>query len=234
MTEPLEIEFLCHPDDLGVIPEPFPARKLMPEWYKALPPKINNEVKLENSTLKRCPPFIDAMSVGWIIPLAADVEFVTNEDASGVTYKSMFYRSMIENHSMDQISHPKCPNPALPKPPMKFMNHWAIRVPKGYSVMFVPPLNRPESRFTCFSGIVDCDGYFEFVNFPFLFNTPNFTGILEAGTPLVQMIPFKRDSLFKDAKIGAMTAEDFAALEKTRRQRKVSESYYRNKIWTKK
>jgi len=32
-----QLEFLCFDDDLGNIPEPYPARKLIPEWYKALP-----------------------------------------------------------------------------------------------------------------------------------------------------------------------------------------------------
>ena len=58
-------------------------------------------------------------------------------------------------------------------------------------------MNRPDSRFTCISGIVDCDGHKEYVNFPFFFNTPNYTGIVKAGTPLVQVIPIKRDELMK-------------------------------------
>jgi hypothetical protein len=87
------------------------------------------------------------MNVGWIIPLAADVEFLTNEDASSVEYKWQFYRTMIENHGKNQISTDKFPNPNDPNPPLKFMNYWAIKVPKGYSVLFVPPLNRADPRF---------------------------------------------------------------------------------------
>jgi len=228
------IEFLCYKEDYGVLPEPFPARKLMPDWFKALPPKLNKENRFKNSTIKRCAPFLDAMNVGWILPLAADVEFTTNGDASGVNYKWQFYRSMIENHSKAQISTDEAPNPNDPKPPMKFMNYWAIKVPKGYSILFTPPLNRPDPRFTCISGLVDCDGYFEFINFPFFFHEPNFVGIIPAGTPLVQVIPFKRDALFRDFETRAMTDAEHEELEFTRRQRSIHESHYRDYVWSRK
>lgn len=228
------IEFLCYKEDYGVLPEPYPARKLMPEWFKALPPKINKENRFKNSTIKRCAPFLDAMNVGWIIPLAADVEISTNDDASGVSYKWQFYRTMIENHGKSQISTEKEPNPNDPKPPIKFLNWWAIKVPKGYSVLFVPPLNRPDPRFTCISGLVDCDGYFEFINFPFFFNEPNFVGIIPAGTPLVQVIPIKRDALFRDHEARAFTDEEIEELEFTRRQRSIHESHYRDYVWSRK
>ena len=226
-----EIEFLCHKEDMGVIAEPYPSRKLLPDWYKELPPKLNNESKFENSTIKRCAPFLDAMTTGWIIPLAADVEFVTNSNASNVSYKTMFYRTMIENHGENQISSPGCPHPQSPKPPMKFMNWWAIKVPKGYSVLFLPPLNRKEFRFECISGLVDVDGYFEFINFPFFFNEPNYTGILKKGTPLVQVIPIKRSAIIKKHKNREFTDQDLADLDFTRRTRAAHESHYRDMVW---
>lgn len=227
-----EIEFLCDKDDWDVIPKPFQSKKHVPAWFKALPGKLKDG--LEASTIKRCNPFLDAMSLGWIIPLAADVEFSTNENATGVTYKWSFYKSMVENHTTQQISTEKSPNPIGAKPPMKFMNHWVIRTPKDYSLLFVPPLNRPDPRFTCLSGMVDSDGYFEFVNFPFIFNEPNFQGIIEAGTPLVQVIPIKRSTLNLKTNIGQMTEKDHDALKLTRRKRASHESHYRDNIWSKK
>jgi hypothetical protein len=229
-----EIEFLCHSEDFGIIPEPYSARKLMPEWYKSLPPKIEKKELLENSTIKRCAPFLDAMCIGYIIPLAADVEFITNDDASGVTYKSMFYRTMIENHNRNQIETDKIPHPTSPKPPMKFLNWWAIKVPKDYSVLFIPPMNRIDKRFQCMSGMVDCDGYFEFINFPFFFTEPNYTGILKAGTPLVQVIPIKRGSMLTDYSNNKLSEKDLQELDITRKKRASHESHYRDSVWSRK
>lgn len=221
------IEFLCQPEDYGVIPEPYPARKLMPEWFKKLPQKIDGVNKLENSTIKRCSPFLDALCVGWIIPLAADIEIVTNDSASQVTWKSTFYREMVQSHSAPQINA-EVPHPASPKPPLKFLNWWQIKVDPGYSVLFVPPLNRPDSRFECMSGMVDA-GYNEFVNFPFFFTQPSYTGIIKQGTPLVQAIVIKKEEFVED--IRAMKKKELDDLTLTRRKRQAHESLYRDSIW---
>lgn len=225
-----EIEFLCHPEDEGVIPVPYPARKLMPEWFKNLPQKVQKQDKMENSTIKRCAPFLDAMTVGWIIPLAADVEFTTNEDGTGVSYKWSFYRPMVENHTAEQVAG----HPELPKPPMKFLNYWLIKVPPGTSLLFTPPLNRADPRFECISGLVDVDNYFEFINFPFFFRKSGFTGIVKQGTPLVQVIPLHRPTLLNRSNTRVITPDDQARLEKTRRQRAAHESLYRDHRWVRK
>lgn len=229
-----EIEFYCEEEDYGIIPEPYPSRKYLPDWYKALPPKINNLNKLQNSTIKRCPPFLDAMCIGWIIPLAANVEFITNEDASGLSYKSDFYKPMVENHGYGQVTTDECPNPNMPKPPMKFLNYWYIKVPKDWSVLFVPPINRPDSRFTCISGMVDCDNYNEYINFPFFFNTPNYTGIVKSGTPLVQIIPMKRSDIMKQQTVRKINKKDKERINTQRKKRMCNESLYRDKVWTRK
>lgn len=231
IRKPTDVQFLCAPEDVGVIPEPYPARKLMPDWFKALPPKINNEQRLNNSTIKRCMPFLDALNIGWIIPLAADVEFWKDKDGN-ITTKSLFPRTMVEIHSKEQVAG----HPMLPSQPWKWINHWAIKVPKGYSILFVPPLNRYEDRFECISGLVD-DTYmgqdgFEYINFPFFFKRP-WTGILRAGTPLVQCIPIKRDGVVASSnkiKVGVLTDEDRAHIDHTRRRRASHESLYRDSL----
>lgn len=229
------IEFLCEPKFYNIIPKPFSSKKLMPTWYKRLPQKIVPEGKegpggLKSSTIKRCPPFLDAMSVGWILPLCADVQITTNEDASYIEWNTEFDYPVVENHIASQIKgHPKDN-----LPPIKFLNYWAIRVSKGWSVLFVPPLNRPNQHFECLSGIVDCDGYFEYVNFPSFFNTPNWHGVLPAGTPLVQVIPIKRDNFNIKAIDRPMTNKDLNDMDKTRAHVRVHESHYRNNVWEKK
>jgi hypothetical protein len=232
-----EIEFLCAAEDQGKIPEPYPARKLMPEWFKNLSPKVDPTIDnfRQNATIKRCPPFLDALCAGWIIPLAADVEFTSDSGANNVKYKWDFHKTLVENHGFAQVKG----NPEEPKPPMKFLNWWAIKIPPGYSMLFVPPLNRPDYRFECLSGIVD-DGYMgtealEYINFPFFFKASNYSGIIKAGTPLVQCIPFKRDEVFAQArtiKIGTLNEEDWKLINKTRERR--NQSYYRNELWERK
>lgn len=227
-----KIEFLCYPEDLGNIPEPYSSRKHMPDWFKALPMRINPG--LDSGTVKRCPPFLDAMVTGWIIPLAGDVEIKSNEDCSGVSYSWQFNKPLIQNHIMDQVTSEKCPNPDFPKPPIKWLNYWAIKCPPGYSLLFMPPLNRPNPNFTCFSGIVEADKYFEFINFPFVWNVPNFHGIVPAGTPLVQVIPIKRNALFNKHTARSFNKKEIKRLEDTRQRRRSRISYYRDELWERK
>lgn len=229
------IKFLCEEEYYGFIPEPYPAKKFIPEWFKRLQPKLKDPDKdgpggLQSSTIKRCPPFLDAMSVGWIIPTAADIEIKTNNDGSYVEYKWQFQGNMMESHGTDQITgHPK-----LPLPPVKFINHWLIDVPEGWSVMFVPPLNRPNDIFECMSGIVDCDGYYEYVNFPGQILKKNWEGIIPAGTPLVQAIPIKRDNFEIKGNVQPINQQHRERLTNQRKHRNIHESEYRDNIWTKK
>jgi hypothetical protein len=77
--------------------------------------------------------------------------------------------------------------------PYKFKNDWSIKTPNGYSALFTHPLNRGDLPFYTLSGFVDTDGYNGPVNFPFLIRS-DFEGIIPAGTPIVQVIPIKRES----------------------------------------
>lgn len=225
------IEFIASEEDYGVIPEPYPARKLIPDWYKKLDNKLHTG--FESSTIKRCPPFLDVMQTGWIIPLAADVYFKVNNDCSGMDYEWKFYKEIIGQHSVEQLSK-KVKHPSHPTPPLKFLNYWQIKVKKGWSVYFVPPFNREDKRFECIAGLVDCDKYNEYINFPFIWKQPNFDGILEAGTPLVQVIPIPRKVLRKDFKCRSQTKKEVGELHKTRGKRASHESLYRDKLWVKK
>jgi hypothetical protein len=86
-------------------------------------------------------------------------------------------------------THPAKNKHAYPK----WANYWAIRTPKGYSTMFIQPMHR-ESVFTILPGIVDTDEYYSPVLFPFVVNDPEFEGLIPKGTPIAQVIPFKRES----------------------------------------
>lgn len=227
-----KLEFLCYEEDYGNIPEPYQARKFIPEWFKALPMRMHEG--LDSGTVKRCPPFLDAMVTGWIIPLVADVEIKSNEDCSFIEYNWNYNKPLIENHKPEQVTSDKSPNPIGNKPPVKWLNWWAIRCPPGYSLLFTPPLNRPDPRFTCFSGLVEADKYFEFINFPFVWNIPNFHGIVPAGTPLMQVIPVKRNTLFKKSIIRSFNEKDHKDLFNTRHRLKSRVSHYRDELWEKK
>ena len=63
------------------VPSPRPAYKAMPDWFKGLKPKIDGETADAAGSIKKCIPVLDAVSLGYIIPLWADI-IVTVETVS--------------------------------------------------------------------------------------------------------------------------------------------------------
>ena len=71
----MTVAFRCPPELEPFLPRPMPAVLGLPDWFKAMPPKAFNPSLGEDSqTLKRCPPFIDAMTYGFLIPLPTDLK----------------------------------------------------------------------------------------------------------------------------------------------------------------
>jgi len=180
------IEFLCSRHMQGQpYPEPFPASKGIPERFKRLPAELTVNGKQED-TVKKCPPFVDAMSSGYLIPIIADVE--CRMTAAGVECKSTL--PIVDFHDARQLTGV----PPQPLTIIKISSPWIIKTPPGYSCLFTQPLNRFDIPFQALSGVVETDTYYFETNFPMVcLLQPGQTYTLQRGTPIVQVIPFKRD-----------------------------------------
>lgn len=171
---------------------PKPASQYIPDWYKNMESYIGGEKKpvgdgTTSATAKKCMPLFDSITAGYIIESAADV-YVSLKD--GEQYFEWSDMGMIQFHPIAQApEHPARKPHAYPK----WINPWSISTPAGYSTLFVQPFHR-ESVFTILPGIVDTDTYSAPVNFPMVINDPNFEGLIPKGTPIAQVIPFKRDA----------------------------------------
>lgn len=181
-----EIKFISqHPE--FKISRPAPASRYTPEWYRK-----TEGVKNGIETLKKCVPFLDSLTSGYIIDLPSDVYF--NNDKRRFETNSKI--QIVSEHHLEQAD-------TFPTPegfdiyPYKWLNNWKIETPKGYSTLFVHPLNSPFLPFYSFSGIVDTDKHPLVINFPFVLRK-DFSGVIKAGTPIIQLIPFKRESWQSD------------------------------------
>jgi len=219
------IRFLCAPEDEGVIARPVPAKSELPDWFRRLPPvdKAQQSATDTGLTIKRCMPFLDAMTTGWIIPLAATVRLEVKDGGKTVTAGWEYDKQMVSNHSPRQIDG----HPMGHLPPMKFHNFWQVRTNPGWSCLFVPPLNRQQSLFQVLSGVVDTDSYHALINFPFIPTAPDGVHVIEKGTPLVQVIPFRCDGTAMKAEIGTETREEGETRERQRLLTRASEGWYR-------
>jgi|LakMenEpi03Aug12_release.lakeMendotaPanAssembly.Ray.scaffolds.fasta_scaffold785784_1 hypothetical protein len=193
-------------DTIGVLDvyAPKPAFQVIPDWYKDTESYLS-DVKKPNgngdtsATIKRCMPIFDALNSGYIlvtyndiwVSKKSEIDAKTNEPTGKkVSWYEWPSFSPIQFHSIEQAKkYPNVKNDAIPK----WTNPWGIKTPPGFSTLFIPPVHR-NNVFTAFPGVVDTDTYTAPVNIVFVLSDPDFEGLVPAGTPIVQVIPFKRES----------------------------------------
>jgi hypothetical protein len=173
----------------------YPAIDFIPDWYRLSPSQepgtkseLNTRLVRSTSTYKKCTPFQDAMTIGYIVCTSADIEVVDIEGQKMFLWKSN--RVLVSPHASWQTNGFVIPK-GYSEITNKFVNEFSIRTPKGISTLFVNPLNRHDLPFLSISGVVDTDSFDMDINFPFIIRD-NFTGIIPKGTPIVQLIPFER------------------------------------------
>jgi hypothetical protein len=191
------ITFRCPPELEAILPRPIPAVLGLPDWFKALPQKAFSETLRDDLlTIKKCPPVIDAMTFGFLMPLACDLkiengEFTWQRDLpAGI---APYSRSPIDFHDGCQVAG----TPFFDEDRfiIKFNNFWTIQLPAGYSLLVTHPINRDDLPFSTLTGLVDADLYCDaFVHFPARWRDSDFNGTLPKGTPIAQCIPMKRET----------------------------------------
>ena len=95
-------------------------------------------------TVKKCPPFIDAMTYGFLIPLAGrprgrDGEFSWELECRPGR-SANYSRSPIDFHDASQVAG--TPFFDDDRFIIKFNNFWTIELPPGYSLLVTHPVNR--------------------------------------------------------------------------------------------
>jgi len=194
----MKIRFRCLPGWKGRVPEPVPARSMTPDWLKAMKSEVPSEL-LDGATVrtvKQCPPFVDAMSFGFLLPLIADLTVSRGEFSWDTGLPShplaRLTRSPIGVHVPEQLDG--VPGVEADRWAVKFTNAWTIDPPEGCSILFTHPHNRLDLPFRTLSGLVDPfeDG---FIHFPALWTDPDFEGVLPAGTPVAQAVLVRRSAI---------------------------------------
>jgi hypothetical protein len=221
-----KVKFYIQNEFLDVLPKPRRATKFIPSWYKRMPRYIKSTEELKHGvsqrfgTVKTCVPFLDAMSVGYIMPMWTNVKIEIEETTFNVVYASAEAASMLtracdvghnevqeatassmSGHPPSQFSDFADIDRAVYKQGyhiIKLHSPWVIKTPKGWSTLIKPIANNFANPLVPFEAIVDTDSYNVRINLPCFVRTnePNFE--LNMGQPIAQMIPFKRDVLQHD------------------------------------
>lgn len=182
-------------------PPPTPASKNIPLWYKKQPSYGADEETLlrsgnSASTIKRCMPVFDIMTSGYILYMPCDI-FIDATNPEKLQWSipqqaSLIKKDLVSTHSPEQVSHYPLKTDIYHKDLFRLLPFWAIETEKGYSCLLTQPFHSDPVPFRVFSGIIDTDNFIADGHFSFQFEK-NFKGIIERGTPIVQVIPFKRE-----------------------------------------
>ena len=179
------------------VPMPKPARLYVPQWYKDI--KNDNSFDFDDkgplaqlSDIKRCMPFLDGLTTGYIQETWTDIWIRLNKDGS-VSYASAIGPDIMASREFQSTPISE----KYYQAEFVWKMHWLPKLPKGWSAIITSPMNRPDLPFICLSGIIDSDNFYQTNinggNYPF-FIEQGFQGLIPAGTPMYQIIPFKRET----------------------------------------
>ena len=186
------IEFATQLDFHGI---PVPAKKHIPEWYKKMPLYTDGKTVLktqsiEEQTYKRCVPFLDSLTTGYIAELWCDLVVTKKDNAQQISFRTEGNPPVKIRDISGTITLPV----PVKHSPVRYI--WSvpycIKTPKNYSSLIVQPLNRNDLPFTTLSAIVDTDEVMYAGGIPFFLHE-DFEGVIEKGTPIFQIIPFRRE-----------------------------------------
>jgi len=220
---------------LDWLEKPNPSRVHIPEWYKKVPlwsrsgkPEIRSDGG--NATVKSCPPFLDSFLTGYTVELWQDIQIEKSDrnDEINITW-GLEEAPVVTNRDPELTK-------GFPMPSeyrdihFIWKSPYAMQTPKGYSLLITHPLNRLDLPFTTLSAVVDADKYpISDGSIPF-FLKKDFYGIIKKGTPLFQVIPFKRDEWNSE-----MSEELFIeARIYSKKSRSIVSGFYKNFQWSKK
>jgi len=235
-----KIEFVArNPFFWDVAPKPFPASEAVPKWWKDARPyapspedpkgtKLIIENKVANLTFKKCTPMLDAITSGYIVPLWSDVQIRPTEGgAPRITWRQQEFE-VFQTHGIgaEHVQRPKGYSSIV----FKYMNPWIPKTPPGYSVLITTPFGYRDTPFYAIPAVIDSDRSTLEILSP-VWVREGFEGIVERGTPMFQVTPFKREewkSEFSHYEAGEYDKIEAANFNAT------LVNHYIRKVWSKK
>ena len=194
----MKVIFRCDPALVDLLPRPIPAKQALPDWLRALKPRVPSAVHgREIRTVKQCPPFVDAMAHGFMLLLPCDV---TVEPGMKFSWDWPLPALQVEGHPLAPLSF-HVPEQVAGSPlargaqsALKFNSFWTIALEPGWSLLAMHPVNREDLPFRLVTGLVDADRFNAVgINFPAVWLDPAWSGVLARGTPIAQCCVVSRE-----------------------------------------
>lgn len=215
---------------------PRPSSSFIPNWFKNMPPydptMSENGIKIvvegeSNATAKKCVPMLDAITTGYTVTLWSDVQVRQEEFGPRITWRV----------SKDVFSAHKNYGAQLIPPPIgydntvfKYLTNFRVETPSGYSIIIRPPAGYYDLPFYAVPAIIDSDKSVIDTNIPVWIKS-GIDCIVEKGTPIAQIIPFKRENWQSD--FSYIDEQEFSQQVDKNFLSTIKNNYIKN-IWSKK
>jgi len=231
------------------ISAPVPTQNVMPEWYKEadrfakrpdgeywkatkdmcpFPKEGTKDDYGKIPTWKACPAIMDAFATGYVLKTPCDLTFFKDKGKITVKVQDARFKDFCMPRSpMAQFEHPK----GFYKDHFAWSSPWGLELPEGYSALFMTPMNRFDLPFLNTTGIVDSDKVHLLGSFPF-FIAEGWEGTIPAGTPYLQILPFKRENWEHEIEILDPSKIYGKMVENTNFYRQPDGGVYIKKVWT--
>jgi len=195
----VRVVFRCDPALHGSLPRPHAAAAALPEWLRTMPRTAPSVLHPEPvRTVKQCPPFVDAMAHGFIIPLPCDVSVrggtLSWDWEMPPLAASHHPRAPISFHAAAQMEG--SPFRDGDQVIVKFNSFWTVALEPGWSLFATHPVNRADLPFRLLTGLVNADRFNAVgLLFPAVWLDPAWEGTLPSGMPIAQCFPVPRAPL---------------------------------------
>jgi hypothetical protein len=215
---------------------PRPAKNFIPDWYKKAPRftdgKDYNILNGQaNLGLKMCSPFLDSLTSGYMVTLNQDLWVEKTGLGTSIKWRIVPGYELPVGERSSSSTGSDFPIPAgHSKQHFIWSTSHQMKTPKGYSLLISHPFNRFDLPFTTCTGIVDADAIsMNRGNIPF-FIKEDFEGLIPSDTPIMQVLPFKRENW--------KSIEDKSLFHEGKKAEVLSKlpvyGWYKKNIWVKK
>lgn len=239
----LKLKFISTmPKNIDLFPEPVPAFKEIPTWYKKVDSFYNKDSKpydgTQRLTVKRCVAFLDVLSSGYILKAPFDIYIDTTEGKKEFqipkameSFNSLGLKPMISSHEMKQLEGYPIDTDHYIEFIFRINPIWIVEGDAGVSALFMQPPHQEVSPLFAISAIIDIDTYPSDGMLSFLVKK-DFKGYLLRGTPLVQIMPFKRHEFVSEI---VRSQEEYNRIKQiANKVRTMFNSGYKKLMWHKK
>lgn len=225
-----KIRFIHKGTSKDIYGEPEPISENKPTFFINEKRKRVLDDGKEIVTWKSCPAIHDIFISGYIIKTPCDIDVDTTSDVPVIMPRSSGHIDLIINRGVLA----GYPVPAGHNENSYAWNPlWRVELPDGYSAMYTNPVNQNDLIFNTVSGIIDNDVFSNYGAFPFFIKS-GIRQTVPAGTPFMQIFPFKRESWEQEIVYSDVVEEVKSQNQLASSLRSSKEASYFKKFWNRK